>query len=84
MSDGGELEDVNSYMHMLTYNRLKRSRFDIIYSHQTHSSRYFKSDTLGRDKGVLLNIKHRVRLLKNPDYLRRFGIPVREITPANV
>ena len=84
MSGAQGVEDVNNYMRMLTYNQLKKSRFDNIYAQQTPSSRYFKSDKLGRDKGVILNMKHRVRLLKNPEYLRRFGIPVKEITPATV
>ena len=85
MSGVQDVEDVNEYMLMLTYNQLKKARFNNnIHAQQTPSSRYFIRDKWGRDKGVLLNMKQRVRLINNPEYLRRLGIPLTEITPASV
>ena len=82
MSGGGQ--DARRYLKMLKYNLSKKSRYDNNHAQQTPSSTYFLNDDLIRDGGVLLNLRQRVKLIKNPDYLRRSGVPLKEITPATI
>ena len=68
---------------MLRYNLKAKSLFDNgAHAQQTPSSTYFLTDKRTRESGVPLNL--RLRLIKNPNYLRRSGIPLKEITPATI
>ena len=77
-------QDAREYLRMLQYNLLKKSRYDNSHAQQTPSSTYLLNDDLIRDSGVLLNLRQRVKLIKNIDYLRKSGIPLKEITPATI
>ena len=80
---GGE-QDARRYLKMLIYNLLKKSRYDNRHAQQTPSSTYFQTSDTSQNEGVLFNLSQRVKLINNPDYLRRIGIPIREITPAAI
>ena len=77
-------QDAKQYLRMLKYNQLKKARYDNSHAQQTPSSTYFLNDKITRDSGVLLNLRQRLKLIKNPYYLRRSGIPLKEITPAKI
>ena len=82
---GGDRQDVKEYQQMLRYNLKAKSLFDNgAHAQQTPSSTYFLTDKITRESGVLLNLRQRLRLIKNPNYLRRSGIPLKEITPATI
>ena len=74
---GRHRQDIKKYQEMSRYNLKAKSLFhNGAHAQQTPSSTYFLTDKITRDSGVLLNLRQRLRLIKNPDYLRRSGIPL--------
>ena len=72
------------YRRMLKYNLWKKSCFNNIHAQQTPSSNYFQTDESANDTDIIMNYRQRLKLIKNPTYLRKMGIPMKNITPANV
>ena len=78
------VQSVNQYRRMLKYNLKKKSNFNNVHAQQTPTSTYFLTDESAKDSDIIMNFRRRLQLIKNTNYLRKMGIPLKDITPANV
>ena len=77
-------QDNKQYQRMLRHNLSKKALFDNNHAQQSLSSTYFLTDKITRDSVVLLNFRQSLSIIKNPYYLHKIGIPLKEITPDTV